>query len=209
MDNAPEVKEEGTLVYVVEDNTLLGVLVISDKIRDTSYSTIRDLRSVGVESIVMLSGDRKERAETTAMKLGLDKAYGELLPSQKLERLEELKKKGTLLYAGDGINDAPALKSADVGVAMGGVGSDTAIEAADAVIMKDDLTRLPIAIRIAKKTEKITKENIYLSLIVKASVFVLAALGIANMWYAVFADTGVCLVAVANAMRAMSFKEKK
>ena len=209
MDNAPEIKEDGTLVYVVEDDSLLGVLVISDKIRDTSYSTVRDLRTVGVESIVMLSGDRKERAETTAVKLGLDRAYGELLPSQKLEKLEELKKNGKLLYAGDGINDAPALKSADVGVAMGGVGSDTAIEAADAVIMKDDLTRLPIAIRIAKKTENITKENIYLSLIVKASVFILAAIGLANMWYAVFADTGVCLLAVANAMRAMSYKEKR
>ena len=209
MENAPEVKEDGTLVYVLEDDILLGVLVISDKIRSTSCSTIRDLRECGVITICMLSGDRKERAETTAEKLGLDRAYGELLPGQKLEKLEELRKEGILLYVGDGINDAPALKAADTGVAMGGVGSDTAIEAADCVIMNDDLSRLPVAITIAKKTERITKENIYVSLIVKAVVFILAILGRADMWLAVIADTGVCLVAVANAMRAMHFREKK
>ncbi len=208
MKNAPEVKNDGTLVYVTEDDTLLGVFVISDKIRASSYTTIKELRNIGVDKIVMLSGDRTQRAEKTALKLGLDKAYGELLPEQKLEKLEELKKNGHLLYAGDGINDAPSLKSADVGVAMGGVGSDSAIEAADAVIMKDDLSRLPVAIKIAKKTELITNENIWLSLVVKAIVFVLAIIGIANMWYAVFADTGVCLIAVSNAMRAINFKEK-
>ncbi len=209
MENAPEVKEDGTLVYVLEDDTLLGVLVISDKIRSSSYSTVRDLRECGVSTICMLSGDRKERAETTAQKLGLDRAYGELLPGQKLEKLEELGKEGTLLYVGDGINDAPALKAADTGVAMGGVGSDTAIEAADCVIMNDDLSRLPVAITIAKKTERITKENIWISLLIKALVFVLAIFGRADMWLAVIADTGVCLVAVANAMRAMHFKEAR
>ncbi len=209
MENAPEIREEGTLVYVLEDETLLGVLVISDRIRESSYSTVSKLRERGVKTICMLSGDRKERAEKTAKKLGLDKAYGELLPGQKLEKLESLKSPdGKLLYVGDGINDAPALKSADVGVAMGGVGSDTAIEAADCVIMNDDLSRLPAAISIAKKTEKITKENIWLSLAVKAAVFILAVIGIANMWLAVIADTGVCLVAVANAMRAMNYREK-
>ncbi len=209
MDNAPEVTEEGTLVYVLEDEKLLGVLVISDRIRESSYSTISKLRNSGVKTICMLSGDRKERAEKTAEKLGLDKAYGELLPGQKLERLESLKTEdGKLLYVGDGINDAPALKSADVGVAMGGVGSDTAIEAADCVIMNDDLSRLPVAIGIAKKTEKITKENIWVSLVVKAVVFILAVIGFANMWLAVFADTGVCLVAVTNAMRAINYREK-
>ena len=209
MENAPTVNAEGTLVYVLEDDVLLGVLVISDKIRDTSYSTVRELRNVGVRKIYMLSGDRKERAEKTAEKLGLDKAYGELLPDQKLDMLDKLKEGGKLLYVGDGINDAPALKEADTGVAMGGVGSDTAIEAADAVIMNDDLSRLPVAISIAKKTEKITKENIWISLLVKAAVFILAVIGIANMWLAVFADTGVCLIAVTNAMRAMKYKEKK
>ncbi len=209
MENAPEIKKDGTLVYVLEENRLLGVLVISDKIREKSYSTIKELRDTGVERIYMLSGDRKERAQATAEKLGLDKAYGELLPDQKLGMLDTLKGSGKLLYVGDGINDAPALKKADTGVAMGGVGSDTAIEAADAVIMDDDLSRLPVAISIAKKTEKITKENIWISLVVKAAVFVLAVVGIANMWLAVFADTGVCLVAVTNAMRAMKYKEKK
>ncbi len=208
MDNAPEVKQDGTLVYVLEDDTLLGVLVISDRIRKSSYATISKLRNSGVKTICMLSGDRKERAEKTAEKLGLDKAYGELLPEQKLERLETLKSEdGKLLYVGDGINDAPALKSADVGVAMGGVGSDSAIEAADCVIMNDDLSRLPVAIGIAKKTEKITKENIWVSLVVKAVVFILAVIGFANMWLAVIADTGVCLVAVTNAMRAMNYRE--
>ncbi len=209
MDNAPEVDADGTLVYVLEDDKLLGVLVISDKIRETSYTTVRELRNVGVRKIYMLSGDRKERAEKTSEKLGLDRAYGELLPDQKLDMLDRLKEDGKLLYVGDGINDAPALKKADTGVAMGGVGSDTAIEAADAVIMNDDLSRLPVAISIAKKTEKITKENIWISLVVKAAVFILAVVGIANMWLAVFADTGVCLIAVTNAMRAMKYKEKK
>lgn len=209
MENAPAVDKEGTLIYVTEDGALMGVFVISDKIRDTSFMTIKRLRDTGVEKIYMLSGDRKERAEKTGAKLTLDKAYGELLPQDKLEKLEKMKDEGTLLYVGDGINDAPALKSADVGVAMGGVGSDTAIEAADAVIMNDDLSRLPVAISIAKKTETITRENIWVSLIVKAVVFVLAIIGIANMWIAVFADTGVCLIAVTNAMRALSFKEKK
>ncbi len=209
MDNAPEVDADGTLVYVLEDDKLLGVLVISDKIRETSYTTVRELRNVGVRKIYMLSGDRKERAEKTSKKLGLDRAYGELLPDQKLDMLDRLKEDGKLLYVGDGINDAPALKKADTGVAMGGVGSDTAIEAADAVIMNDDLSRLPVAISIAKKTEKITKENIWISLVVKAAVFILAVVGIANMWLAVFADTGVCLIAVTNAMRAMKYKEKK
>lgn len=208
MNGAPSVEKDGTLIYVTEDGVLLGVLVISDKIRESSYKTMSDLRNAGVEKIYMLSGDRKERAEKTGEKLGLDKAYGELLPEDKLEKLEKMKSEGTLLYVGDGINDAPSLKSADVGVAMGGVGSDTAIEAADAVIMNDDLSRLPVAISIAKKTEKITKENIWISLFVKAVVFVLAIIGIANMWLAVIADTGVCLVAVTNAMRALKFKER-
>ncbi len=209
MENAPAVMKDGTLVYVLEDGKLLGVLVISDRIRESSYSTVAKLRNCGVKTICMLSGDRKERAEKTAEKLGLDRAYGELLPEQKLEKLEGLKSgEGKLLYVGDGINDAPALKSADTGVAMGGVGSDTAIEAADCVIMNDDLSRLPVAISIAKKTEKITKENIWVSLLVKAVVFILAVFGCANMWLAVIADTGVCLVAVANAMRAMHYREK-
>ncbi len=209
MENPPQVEKDGTLVYVVEDDVLLGVFVISDKIRDSSFSTIKELRNTGVEKIYMLSGDRKERAEKTAEELGLDGAYGELLPDQKLEKLDSLKSQGKLLYVGDGINDAPALKKADTGVAMGGVGSDSAIEAADAVIMNDDLSRLPVAISIAKKTEMITKENIFFSLFIKAAVFVLAVIGIANMWFAVFADTGVCLVAVTNAMRAMKYREKK
>ena len=208
IENAPIIDKDGTLIYVTEDDKLLGVFVISDKIRESSYMAIKNLRKVGVKKIYMLSGDRKERAEKTGKALSLDFSYGELLPQNKLEKLETMKEEGTLLYCGDGINDAPSLKFADIGVAMGGVGSDSAIEAADAVILNDDLSRLSIAISIAKKTERITKENIWLSLIIKAVVFVLAIIGIANMWIAVFADTGVCLIAVTNAMRALKYKEK-
>lgn len=209
MANCPSVDRDGTLIYVTEDDKLLGVFVISDKIRDSSYSTIKSLRENGIEKIYMLSGDRKERAEKTALSLGLDKAYGELLPNDKLEVLKKLKKEGTLIYVGDGINDAPSLKEADIGVAMGGVGSDTAIVAADCVIMNDDLSRLPVAINISKKTERIAKENIIFALFVKALIFILAIFGFANMWIAVFADTGVSLLCVINSIRAYSYKEKK
>ena len=199
----------GTHVYVTEDDKLIGIIVISDKIKKNSIEAIKELKKDGIKEIWMLSGDRSEIAEKVADEAGLDGAYGELLPEDKITALEKLLAKGYVTgYAGDGINDAPVLKRADIGFAMGGVGSDAAIEAADAVIMNDDLMRIPTAIKIAKKTERIVRENIAFSLIVKALVFILAACGIANMWLAVFADTGVALIAVVNAMRALRWKDR-
>lgn len=206
-DEKIDVDTDGTLVYVTEEGKTLAVIIISDRIRNNAKETILSLRKEGVKTIALISGDRKERVENTAKELSIDEYYYELLPLDKLNVLEALKKKGKLIYVGDGINDSPSLKSADCGIAMGGVGSDSAIEASDCVIMDDDISRIPIAIKIAKKTEKIVKENIVFSLLIKFVVFILAIFGLANMWYAVFADTGVSLLAVANALRALKYKK--
>ena len=208
MEGLPKIEDKGTLVYVTEEDRLLGVYVISDKIKSLAKSTMAKLKKLGVNKLIILSGDRKEIVEDTREKLEMDEGYGELLPLDKLNMVEKIKKEGTLMYVGDGINDAPTLASADVAIAMGGVGSDSAIEASDSVIMDDDINKIPRAISIAKKTEVIVKENIILSLLVKAIVFILALMGVANMWVAVFADTGVSLLAVANSLRALFYKEK-
>ena len=208
MEGLPKIEDKGTLVYVTEEDRLLGVYVISDKIKSQAKSTMVKLKKLGVNKLIILSGDRKEIVEDTREKLEMDEGYGELLPLDKLNMVEKIKKEGTLMYVGDGINDAPTLASADVAIAMGGVGSDSAIEASDSVIMDDDINKIPRAISIAKKTEVIVKENIILSLLVKAIVFILALMGVANMWVAVFADTGVSLLAVANSLRALFYKEK-
>ena len=208
MEGLPKIEDKGTLVYVTEEDRLLGVYVISDKIKSQAKSTMAKLKKLGVNKLIILSGDRKEIVEDTREKLEMDEGYGELLPLDKLNMVEKIKKEGTLMYVGDGINDAPTLASADVAIAMGGVGSDSAIEASDSVIMDDDINKIPRAISIAKKTEVIVKENIILSLLVKAIVFILALMGVANMWIAVFADTGVSLLAVANSVRALFYKEK-
>ena len=208
MEGLPKIEDKGTLVYVTEEDRLLGVYVISDKIKSQAKSTMAKLKKLGVNKLIILSGDRKEIVEDTRKKLEMDEGYGELLPLDKLNMVEKIKKEGTLMYVGDGINDAPTLASADVAIAMGGVGSDSAIEASDSVIMDDDINKIPRAISIAKKTEVIVKENIILSLLVKAIVFILALMGVANMWVAVFADTGVSLLAVANSLRALFYKEK-
>ena len=208
LEGLPKIEDKGTLVYVTEEDRLLGVYVISDKIKSQAKSTMAKLKKLGVNKLIILSGDRKEIVEDTREKLEMDEGYGELLPLDKLNMVEKIKKEGTLMYVGDGINDAPTLASADVAIAMGGVGSDSAIEASDSVIMDDDINKIPRAISIAKKTEVIVKENIILSLLVKAIVFILALMGVANMWIAVFADTGVSLLAVANSLRALFYKEK-
>ena len=208
MEGLPKIEDKGTLVYVTEEDRLLGVYVISDKIKSQAKSTMAKLKKLGVNKLIILSGDRKEIVEDTREKLEMDEGYGELLPLDKLNMVEKIKKEGTLMYVGDGINDAPTLASADVAIAMGGVGSDSAIEASNSVIMDDDINKIPRAISIAKKTEVIVKENIILSLLVKAIVFILALMGVANMWVAVFADTGVSLLAVANSLRALFYKEK-
>ncbi len=197
--------EPGTVVYVAIDGQLAGYIVISDELRPDSAAAIQSLKKLGVKKTVMLTGDSRAAGEAAAAQLGLDAVYTGLLPHQKVEKLEELQStgKGTLIFVGDGINDAPVLARADVGIAMGGAGSDAAIEAADVVLMTDEPRRLSTAIRIARKTRGIVIQNILFALGVKSVILVLGAFGIATMWEAVFGDVGVALIAILNATRAM------
>lgn len=203
--DAAEIKSAGTLIYVAENGRYAGAIEIADSLKTDSQKTISALKSSGVKT-VMLTGDRKSAAEITAEKLGVDEWYAELLPDDKVARVEQSIKasseKKKTVFVGDGINDAPVLMRADAGVAMGGIGSDAAIEAADVVIMNDEPSKLIEAIKISRKTRGIVIQNIVFSLMVKAAVLVLSALGLVTMWAAVFADVGVCLIAVVNAMRA-------
>lgn len=195
----------GTLVYVGRDGAYLGCIRIEDRVKPEAGESLQALRNEGVRRLWMLSGDRKGAVEAVAEALKLDGADSDLLPADKLERMEQLLKEvgegRKLAYLGDGINDAPVLSRADVGIAMGSMGSDAAIEAADIVIMDDRLNRLPLVIRIARKTMRIAKENIIFALGVKLLILLLGALGLANMWAAVFADVGVAVLAILNAMR--------
>ena len=197
----------GTVVYVAVDSEFRGYIVISDEIKDDSVKAIKDLKKAGIKEVVMLTGDNKKVADNIAKKLGLDKVYSNLLPDEKVEKLEEIFKgrteKQRVAFVGDGINDAPVLARADVGIAMGGLGSDAAIEAADVVLMNDEPSKISTAIEIANKTNKIVWQNIAFALGVKVIVMVLGAGGVATMWEAIFADVGVALIAVLNAMRAM------
>lgn len=206
VDFAPS-NEAGTLVYVALGGTYRGVIVISDGLKDGAAEALRAVKAAGVEKTVMLSGDRKQAAEAVARSLGMDGVEAELLPQDKVTALEKLltaqSKDRTLGYVGDGLNDAPVLTRADVGIAMGSLGSDAAIEAADVVIMDDDLRKLPTAIRIARKTLRIVKQNIAFALSVKFIILILGALGIANMWLAVFGDVGVSVIAILNSMRTL------
>ena len=206
----PECGCRGTMVHVAADGGYAGHIVISDMIKDTSAEAIKSLKANGVKQTVMLTGDAKSTAEEVADTLGLDKYYAELLPADKVEKVEELLKEkqegSSLIFVGDGINDAPVLTRADVGIAMGSLGSDAAIEAADIVLMDDDPAKISLAMKIARKTVRIVRENIVFALGVKALVLVLGALGIANMWLAVFADVGVSVIAILNAMRTMKIK---
>ena len=202
----PKNDSVGTIVYVAVDNKYKGNIVISDQIKDDTKDAIKKLREIGVKDIVMLTGDSKDVADSVAKEIGIDKVYSELLPDNKVEKVEELLNKqnnGKVAFVGDGINDAPVLARADVGVAMGGIGSDAAIEAADVVLMKDEPSALVDAIRIGRKTNKILWQNIIFSLVIKVLVLILATIGNANMWEAVFADVGVTLIAVLNSMRAL------
>jgi Cd2+/Zn2+-exporting ATPase len=197
----------GTIIYLAADGVFAGYIVIADEPKPDSRKAIADLKSLGVRRTVMLTGDARAIGEKIGDELGLDAVYAELLPHQKVEKLEELDKtksgKSKLIFVGDGINDAPVLARADVGVAMGGLGSDAAIEAADVVLMTDEPSKIAGAIRIAKKTRSIVWQNIIFALGVKAVILVLGAMGVATMWEAVFGDVGVALIAVLNAMRAM------
>lgn len=194
--------EIGSLVYVACDKKWLGTIVISDKIKDNIPEQITKLKALGITKTVMLSGDKKRTAQYVAKCARLDACEAELLPQQKVEKVNELKEQYITAYVGDGINDAPVIATADIGIAMGGVGSDSAIEASGVVIMTDDISKIPQAIQIARKTVKIAKQNIAFALTVKVLAMILGALGLAGMEVAIFADVGVALLAVLNSMRA-------
>ncbi len=206
---APEVRENGSVVYVAENGKFLGYIVVADEIKPEARSVIAELKRQGART-VMLTGDNEESAAKVAKEVGIDEFHAKLLPTDKvslLEKLIENKKEGDVIaFVGDGINDAPVLMRADVGVSMGGVGSDSAIEASDVVLMYDNLTALIDARKISVKTMRIVKENIIFALGVKILVLVLSALGLTNMWWAVFADVGVAFLAILNAMRCMKIK---
>lgn len=201
----------GTTVYVAVNGTYKGCLIISDQVKESAARTIAQLKAQGIQKIVMLTGDRKEAAEVVARELGVDEIHAQLLPGDKVDQVERLlaqkKGKGFLAFVGDGINDAPVLSRADIGIAMGALGSDAAIEAADVVLMDDSLAKISIAISISKKTLRIVKQNITFALGIKALVLVLGAMGMANMWEAVFADVGVSVIAILNAARALNDKK--
>ena len=201
----------GTVIHVTVDSLYAGHIVISDEVKPESAEAIRLLRENGVRRTVMLTGDRKAVGEAVARELGLDEVNTELLPAGKVRRVEELlcekSPKGKLLFVGDGINDAPVLSRADVGIAMGALGSDAAIEAADVVLMDDDPRKIALAITISRRTKRIVLQNIVFALGVKLAVLLLAAVGLADMWAAVFADVGVSVIAILNAIRALKIKE--
>lgn len=197
----------GTVVHCAVDGEYKGCLIVSDEIKHNSASALAELKALGAQRTVMLTGDRKITAEKVAKSVGLDEVISQLLPDGKVTALEEIYSekppKTTLAYIGDGMNDAPSLARADVGIAMGALGSDAAIEAADIVLMNDDIGNLPLSVRIARKTRRIVTENIVFALGVKAAVLILTAFGLGNMWMAVFADVGVSVIAIINAMRCM------
>lgn len=203
----------GTILHVSADDVYLGHIIIADVIKEDAAKTIADLHKAGVKKTIMLTGDRKEVAENVAKMLRIDEFHAQLLPQDKVEAVEKLldstSEKGKLIFVGDGINDAPVLMRADIGVAMGAMGSDAAIEAADVVLMDDKPSNIAVAIKIARHTMRIVWENIIFALAVKFGVLILAALGIANMWLAVFADVGVAIIAILNAMRAMRIKKHR
>ncbi len=194
----------GSIIHISRESEYLGHIVVNDRIKANSAKAIAGLKKLRMKELIMLSGDKHKIAEDVAGKLGIDKFESELLPDQKLEELQKLIESGRkVAFVGDGINDAPALMRADVGIAMGAMGSDAAIESADIVLMDDDPIKLPVAIKICRKTMMIVKENIVFALGVKAVILIMGALGLANMWVAIFGDVGVMLLAVLNSMRAM------
>ena len=208
--NYKKLEEVGTILYMSIDNNFAGAILISDKIKKDSNKAIKELKSHGIKETIMLSGDKKEVAESISKELGMDGVYSELLPTDKVEKFEELlknkSKNSKIAFAGDGINDAPVLALADIGIAMGALGSDSAIEAADIVIMTDEPSKIVTAIKLSKKTMKIVKENIVFAIFVKVLVLLLTALGITSMWWAVFADVGVSIIAIINSLRMLSKK---
>lgn len=201
--NWHECQLSGTVIHVSQESEYMGHILINDAVKPEAAEAIKQLRALGVETTVMLTGDREEIARAVGEKLGIDKVCTGLLPGQKVEQVESLLGAGKLAFVGDGINDAPVLTRADVGIAMGALGSDAAIESADIVLMDDKLSKLPLAMRIARRTMRIVRENIVFALGVKALILLLGALGLADMWIAMFGDVGVMVLAVLNAMRVM------
>ena len=208
--NYEKSKEVGTILYIAIDNVFSGTILISDKIKDDSVKCIELIKTNGIKQTIMLTGDKKEIAENISKELGIDTVHSELLPDEKVHKMEELLKNKTqnkkIAFVGDGINDAPVLALADIGIAMGGLGSDSAIEAADIVIMTDEPSKISTAIKISKKTMKIVRENIIFAITIKIIVLILSALGIATMWEAVFADVGVAIIAILNSLRMLNKK---
>ena len=200
----------GTIVHVAVNNKYIGYIVIADEVKEDSAQAIKELKAANIKQTVMLTGDNKSIGSKVAKELGLGKVYAELLPADKVEKLEELfsqkSKKGKLAFVGDGINDAPVLARADIGIAMGGLGSDAAIEASDVVIMTDEPSKIATTMKISKKTLKIAHQNIVFAIGIKIIVLILSAFGITTMWAAIFADVGVTIIAVLNAFRALNVK---
>ena len=196
-------KGNGSVVYIAENGDFKGSINVSDIIKSDSFEAIKKLKDVGVKTTVMLTGDNKENAKEVCDKLGIDEYYAELLPQDKVSKLEDIleNSKGKTAFVGDGVNDAPVLARADIGIAMGGIGSDSAIEASDVVIMNDCISKIADGIKISKNTIKIVNMNIVFAIGIKFIVLILGALGIAGMWSAVFADVGVAVLAVLNSMR--------
>ncbi len=219
VENFHDIQKEtaGTVIHVAVDSKYAGYIIISDTEKEDSKETISRLKKLDVKETVMLTGDAKSTAEIVGKNLGIDKVYADLLPEDKVSKVDELisklgknggERKSKLMFVGDGINDSPVLARADVGVAMGGLGSDAAIEAADVVIMDDKPSRLVDAIKIARKTMGVVYQNIVFSIGVKALIMILNAVGIGNLWLAVFGDVGVCFIAVLNAARLSKGKKK-
>ena len=201
----------GTILYIEINNEYKGLIIISDEIKEDSLGLAKDLKNLGVKKTVMLTGDKKTVGEDVGEKLGIDEVYTELLPDGKVEKVEKLMQekteKGKLVFVGDGINDSPVLAMSDIGIAMGALGSDAAIEAADVVIMTDEPSKIADAISLSRKTMKIVKENIVFAITIKVLVLVLTAIGLATMWEAVFADVGVSIIAIINALRMLKVKK--
>ena len=203
----------GTILYVAINQKYVGYILIADTIKEDSKMAISKLIKNNIKKTVMLTGDKKSVGEYVGKDLGLDEVYTELLPDEKVEKVKQLLKekssKGKVAFVGDGINDAPVLALADIGIAMGGVGSDAAIEAADVVIMTDEPSKIVKAINLSKRTMTIVKENIVFAILVKVIVLILSAFGISTMWEAVFADVGVSVIAILNALRVLKVKDNK
>ncbi|MBR5520073.1 MAG: HAD-IC family P-type ATPase, partial [Clostridia bacterium] len=203
----PNISEIGTVLYLAKNRTYLGYLLISDTLKPQAQSAITELKALGIQKTVMLTGDKQAVAQKIGCQLGIDHTVAECLPDSKVMHLEqllaEMPRRSKLAFVGDGINDAPVLALADVGIAMGALGTDAAIEAADVVLTDDNPQKIATAIQIARKTVRIAKQNIVFSLAIKSGVMLLGALGLAGMWAAVFADVGVCVLAIFNALRTM------